>query len=85
MDKTNINFWYAHDLLLSTSYNFFRGHEWCKHGTCAKDFYNEQAYFQKTMNLYKKYNMTKILQEQGIIPSDVTMYEVSLVDYYLTC
>ena len=63
---------------------FFRGHEWCRHGTCAKDFDNEQEYFQQTINLYQRYSVTKILQEQGIIPSDVTMYEVSLVDYYLT-
>uniref|UniRef100_A0A5B6YYJ4 Uncharacterized protein n=1 Tax=Davidia involucrata TaxID=16924 RepID=A0A5B6YYJ4_DAVIN len=53
----------------------FWAHEWEKHGTCSfpvfKDEYN---YFLTTLNVYFKYNVTKVLNEAGYLPSNSEKY-----------
>ncbi|CAL9023064.1 unnamed protein product [Prunus brigantina] len=53
----------------------FWGHEVEKHGTCsspvARDEYN---YFLTTLNVYFKYNVTKVLNEAGYVPSNTEKY-----------
>ncbi|KAI6661084.1 Ribonuclease Oy [Oopsacas minuta] len=51
----------------------FWEHEWIKHGTCAVDgdkteFLNQKSYFQTTINLYNKYNISTILTKANIKP-----------------
>lgn len=53
----------------------FWAHEWEKHGTCAYPVIkNEYDYFQTALNLYLKYNVTKVLTEAGYAPSDSEKY-----------
>lgn len=53
----------------------FWGHEWEKHGTCSspvvRDEYN---YFLTTLNVYFKYNVTRVLNEAGYVPSNSEKY-----------
>ncbi|GAV68395.1 Ribonuclease_T2 domain-containing protein, partial [Cephalotus follicularis] len=53
----------------------FWAHEWEKHGTCSfpvvRDEYN---YFLTTLNVYFKYNVTKVLNEAGYVPSNTERY-----------
>ncbi|XP_008447208.1 ribonuclease 2-like [Cucumis melo] len=53
----------------------FWAHEWEKHGTCsypvARDEYN---YFLTTLNVYFKYNVTKVLNDAGYVPSNTEKY-----------
>ncbi|XP_014300193.2 ribonuclease Oy-like [Microplitis demolitor] len=51
----------------------FWDYEWSKHGTCGItiDKLNSQyKYFKKTLELYDKYNMTKILDQANIHPGN---------------
>ncbi|PIA63854.1 hypothetical protein AQUCO_00201286v1 [Aquilegia coerulea] len=53
----------------------FWAHEWEKHGTCATPvIWDEYTYFLTTLNIYFKYNITKILIEEGYIPSNSEKY-----------
>ncbi|KAJ8449021.1 hypothetical protein Cgig2_004076 [Carnegiea gigantea] len=46
-----------------------------KHGTCAYPVIkNEYDYFQTAVNLYLKYNVTKVLTEAGYVPSNSEKY-----------
>ncbi|GFR76793.1 ribonuclease T2 [Elysia marginata] len=52
-------------------------HEWTKHGTCAYSLpilKGELKYFNGTMNLHEKLNITKYLEDSGIVPSNEAMY-----------
>ncbi|XP_017981030.1 PREDICTED: ribonuclease 2 [Theobroma cacao] len=62
----------------STCYSgrgLFWAHEWEKHGTCSFPvFRDEYSYFLTTLNVYFKYNVTKILNEAGYVPSNSERY-----------
>ncbi|KAI3418254.1 Ribonuclease T(2) [Psidium guajava] len=53
----------------------FWAHEWEKHGTCSspvlRDEYN---YFLTALNVYFKYNITKVLNDAGYLPSNTEKY-----------
>ena len=51
----------------------FWKHEWDKHGTCAatlESTNSEEKYFQKSLELFDKYNMKNVLEEANIFPGD---------------
>ncbi|KAA8543594.1 hypothetical protein F0562_021660 [Nyssa sinensis] len=53
----------------------FWAHEWEKHGTCSFPvFRDEYSYFLTTLNVYFKYNVTKVLNEAGYVPSNSEKY-----------
>ncbi|KAI8013653.1 Ribonuclease 2 [Camellia lanceoleosa] len=53
----------------------FWAHEWEKHGTCSFPVIrDEYDYFLTTLNVYFKYNVTKVLNEAGYIPSNSEKY-----------
>ncbi|KAJ1429535.1 Ribonuclease T2-like [Sesbania bispinosa] len=53
----------------------FWAHEWEKHGTCAYPVIrNEYDYFLITLNVYFKYNVTRVLNEAGYVPSNTEKY-----------
>nr|AMQ67306.1 S-like ribonuclease [Camellia sinensis] len=53
----------------------FWAHEWEKHGTCSFPVIrDEYDYFLTTLNVYFKYNVTKVLNEAGYIPSNAEKY-----------
>ncbi|XP_058205664.1 ribonuclease 2 [Rhododendron vialii] len=53
----------------------FWAHEWEKHGTCSFPVVrDEYEYFFATLNLYFKYNVTKVLSEVGYVPSNTEKY-----------
>ncbi|GMH27963.1 hypothetical protein Nepgr_029806 [Nepenthes gracilis] len=53
----------------------FWAHEWEKHGTCSYPVIrNEYDYFLTTLNVYFKYNVTKVLSEAGYVASDSEKY-----------
>ncbi|KAE9605710.1 putative ribonuclease T(2) [Lupinus albus] len=55
----------------------FWGHEWEKHGTCSSPVvWNEYDYFLTTLNVYFKYNVTKVLNEAGYVPSNSEKYPI---------
>lgn len=49
-------------------------HEWEKHGTCS--ILNEFDYFFKTLNLNKRYDIDKWLNEAGILPHPTRQYHL---------
>ncbi|XP_065223911.1 ribonuclease T2-like [Planococcus citri] len=56
----------------------FWEHEWSKHGTCAlqlEPLNTQLKYFQRTLELYKEYNVTEALRECNIHPNDSTLYQ----------
>lgn len=64
-----------------TRYSFWR-HEWRKHGTCATilpQLDTEVKYFTQGLQWVQQYNMRDVLYQGGIIPSDETGYEVSVI------
>nr|XP_022335262.1 ribonuclease Oy-like [Crassostrea virginica] len=68
---------YWPNLYPDTKENSFWEHEWEKHGTCATSVpatSNELKYFQMGLMLHAKYNITKILMNQGILPSNTARY-----------
>ncbi|EEF37789.1 ribonuclease t2, putative [Ricinus communis] len=53
----------------------FWAHEWEKHGTCSFPVvHDEYSYFLTTLNVYFKYNVTKVLNEAGYVPSNTEKY-----------
>ncbi|XP_077229049.1 ribonuclease 2-like [Tasmannia lanceolata] len=56
----------------------FWAHEWEKHGTCSfpviKD---EYSYFSTVLNLYFKYNVTKVLIDAGYQPTNSEKYPLA--------
>uniref|UniRef100_A0A2C9UVD8 Uncharacterized protein n=1 Tax=Manihot esculenta TaxID=3983 RepID=A0A2C9UVD8_MANES len=53
----------------------FWAHEWEKHGTCSSPVvHDEYSYFVTVLNLFFKYNVTKVLNEAGYIPSNTEKY-----------
>ncbi|KAL6978931.1 Ribonuclease 2 [Sarracenia purpurea var. burkii] len=53
----------------------FWAHEWEKHGTCSfPAIRDEYEYFSTTLNLYFKYNVTKVLNDAGYVPSNSDNY-----------
>lgn len=61
----------------SQFYGFWK-HEWCKHGTCAvsvEDVDKEVKYFGKGIDLRKTFDLSSILSNGGITPSDDKTYE----------
>ncbi|XP_060203230.1 ribonuclease 2-like [Lycium barbarum] len=53
----------------------FWGHEWEKHGTCAYPVvHDEYEFFLTTLNVYFKYNVTKVLFNAGYVPSNSEKY-----------
>ncbi|KAF3320267.1 extracellular ribonuclease LE-like protein [Carex littledalei] len=48
----------------------FWAHEWDKHGTCTESTLDQHSYFLSALNLYKKANLLKALQDAGIEPDD---------------
>uniref|UniRef100_A0A0E0EER9 Uncharacterized protein n=1 Tax=Oryza meridionalis TaxID=40149 RepID=A0A0E0EER9_9ORYZ len=58
LKQTNLEFW---------------SHEWKKHGTCSK--LTQYGYFEAALKLEKlTNNLTKILADRGVGPSDVNTY-----------
>ncbi|KAL5562268.1 hypothetical protein UlMin_032015 [Ulmus minor] len=56
----------------------FWAHEvWEKHGTCSSPVvHDEYNYFLTALNIYFKYNVTKVLNEAGYVPSNTEKYPV---------
>ncbi|XP_058094322.1 ribonuclease 2-like [Magnolia sinica] len=53
----------------------FWAHEWEKHGTCSFPvIQDEYSYFSTALNLYVKYNMTRILTDAGYLPNNANKY-----------
>ncbi|XP_047330429.1 ribonuclease 2-like [Impatiens glandulifera] len=53
----------------------FWAHEWEKHGTCSSAVIrDEYDYFYTTLNLFFKYNVTKVLNEAGYVASNSEKY-----------
>ena len=51
----------------------FWEHEWTKHGTCSinlSSLDSQEKYFEKSLELFDKYNMKNILDEANIFPGD---------------
>ncbi|KAJ0051333.1 hypothetical protein Pint_03141 [Pistacia integerrima] len=49
--------------------------QWEKHGTCSSPVTgDEYSYFLTTLNVYFKYNVTKVLNEAGYFPSNTEKY-----------
>ncbi|KAM7265579.1 hypothetical protein ACFE04_003262 [Oxalis oulophora] len=48
-----------------------------KHGTCSSPVvHDEYSYFLTTLNVYFKYNVTRVLNEAGYVPSNSEKYPV---------
>ncbi|PON41887.1 Ribonuclease T2-like [Trema orientale] len=46
-----------------------------KHGTCSSPvIWDEYSYFLTTLNVYFKYNVTRVLYEEGYVPSNTEKY-----------
>lgn len=55
----------------------FWAHEYEKHGTCSFPVIkNEYSYFATTLDLYIKYNITKILDGAGFVASNAESYRL---------
>lgn len=60
------------NLIRGEEISSFWKHEWVKHGTCAAllpSLNSEHKYFQKGLDLQQKFNISKILEVAGILPS----------------
>jgi len=55
----------------------FWGHEWQKHGTCSA--FDQHRYSQRPLELKAAHNLTAVLAEAGIVPSDSATYFLSAV------
>ena len=55
----------------------FWEHEWSKHGTCS--LLPEYVYFNKTIELYTKYNLSDVLLHNDITPSNHTLYSLDQI------
>ncbi|XP_052429316.1 ribonuclease T2 isoform X1 [Carassius gibelio] len=77
---------YWPDLLKPSSPEFWE-YEWTKHGTCAAkaDSLNSQhKYFSKALELYKKFNLTNVLESNRIVPSEQQHYTLDEVETAIT-
>lgn len=43
----------------------FWSHEWEKHGTCSASVLDQHSYFQTALDLKKRVNLLKLLQDAG--------------------
>ncbi|XP_041350768.1 ribonuclease Oy-like [Gigantopelta aegis] len=71
---------YWPNLFPDTCEDCFWEHEWKRHGTCStnlKATHNELLYFKAALKLQKKYDLRKLLKENGIVPSESETYRVS--------
>lgn len=71
---------YWPNLYPDTKANSFWEHEWSKHGTCATSLpatSNELKYFGMGLKLHAKYNISRILVNQGILPSKTAGYMIN--------
>ncbi|KAG0498751.1 hypothetical protein HPP92_003442 [Vanilla planifolia] len=58
----------------------FWAHEWEKHGTCSyPSLKDEYSYFAKALDLYLKYNITRILNNDGIFVGTDERYSVGTI------
>ncbi|CAB3371862.1 Hypothetical predicted protein [Cloeon dipterum] len=58
-------------------------HEWQKHGTCAaqlEPLNSELKYFSKGLEWHDRYNMTKMLTDEGIVPDSTKPYLVGEIN-----
>ncbi|XP_037273962.2 ribonuclease Oy [Rhipicephalus microplus] len=68
--------------LTSSNNNIFWKHEWQKHGTCATivpeldGLYN---FFNETLTLYLKYNITEYLLNSGVVPTSEKTYQLQTI------
>ncbi|CAL9150549.1 unnamed protein product, partial [Musa hybrid cultivar] len=46
----------------------FWSHEWEKHGTCSASVLDQHSYFQTALDLKKRVNLLKLLQDAGVRP-----------------
>ncbi|KAK3597641.1 hypothetical protein CHS0354_040006 [Potamilus streckersoni] len=57
-------------------------HEWTCHGTCAQTIpatKNERRYFKKNLELIKKFNITSILSNHNVSPSEGNPYSPTII------
>ncbi|KAL6627525.1 hypothetical protein ACP70R_031251 [Stipagrostis hirtigluma subsp. patula] len=57
------------------TYMDFWSHEWRKHGTCSG--FDQHGYFEASLALKARHNLTAILAGAGIVPSDEATYHLS--------
>ena len=64
---------------LSTNTNeYFWGHEWTKHGTCAEDVLpNQTAYFSTALELRAKHDVIKAMTAAGFPPSNTNGFTMA--------
>lgn len=63
---------YWPDLIEPSSPQFWK-YEWTKHGTCAakaESLNSQHKYFSKALELYSKFNLTNVLKNNRIVPSE---------------
>ncbi|XP_016113909.1 ribonuclease T2-like [Sinocyclocheilus grahami] len=63
---------YWPDLGAPSSPQFWK-YEWTKHGTCAakaESLNSQHKYFSKALELYHKFNLTNVLKNNRIVPSE---------------
>ncbi|TVU37748.1 hypothetical protein EJB05_11081 [Eragrostis curvula] len=53
------------------------GHEWGRHGTCSG--MDQHAYFRAALDFKAKFNLTRILLDAGMEPSNRKTYDVSSI------
>jgi ribonuclease T2 len=55
----------------------FWSYEWKKHGTCSN--LDQHEYFEAALALKARHNLTAILADAGVVPSDTETYSVSSI------
>ncbi|TVU37643.1 hypothetical protein EJB05_10968, partial [Eragrostis curvula] len=55
----------------------FWSHEWTRHGTCSG--MDQHAYFRAALEFKARFNLTRILLDAGIVPSDEKEYFLSSI------
>lgn len=50
----------------------FWSHEWSRHGTCSN--MDQHSYFLAALELKARFNLTRILLDAGVVPSDDKQY-----------
>jgi ribonuclease T2 len=55
----------------------FWSHEWERHGSCSS--MDQHSYFAAALRLNARFNLTRILLDAGVVPSDERMYSVSSI------
>jgi len=74
---------YWPNVFRDTPFYSFWEHEWEKHGTCAAQLEalnSEFAYFKKGLDMVMKYNVSKVLEERGIVPSSECKYSIEEIN-----